>query len=225
MPATVKIIWSGEEDELMVKMRLLGRKNQEIADALGRPRSTVGHHLLKLLKELPPEELEKIRIRAVETPPLLRLAVPSPRAGVFWTPEMDDYITKQRQADVSYRRIGEAIGRHESSVWDRVMKLAERQMTAPASSSAFPKTAAPRGRADFFRRPPGPVPANPDPPKSPLDPGYRKCLGADHRGAPYFWSPSGAVRICPNCKRNQSRPDHHGSGSAVADVGSYVLHL
>jgi hypothetical protein len=225
MPATVKIVWTEEEDAHLLKLRRLGYSNERIAESVGRPRSTVGHRVLKLIADLSPEQLAAMgdpKTDPVEPPPVLRADVLSHRA-IGWTDAMDEQITELRNGGMSYRKIGLVVGRHESTVWDRLMKLAEQQTAAPGQPAAARVAGKPRGRADFFRRPAGPVPANPDPPASPRDPGYRKCLGADC--GKFFWSPSAAVRICPNCKKNASRPDGYGNGRAIADTSEFVLRL
>lgn len=225
MPATVKIIWTEEEDAHLLKLRRLGYSNERIAESVGRPRSTVGHRVLKLFADLSPEQLATMgdpQTDPVEPPPVLRAHVLSHRA-IGWTDAMDEQITELRKGGMSYRKIGLVVSRHESTVWDRLMKLSEQQTAAPGPPAAAMVAGKPRGRADFFRRPSGPVPANPDPPKSPREPGWRKCLGVDC--GEHFWSPSAAVRICPKCKKNASRPDGYGNGRAIADTAEYVLRL
>lgn len=225
MPATVKIIWTEEEDAHLLKLRRLGYSNERIAESVGRPRSTVGHRVLKLFADLSPEQLATMgdpQTDPVEPPPVLRAHVLSHRA-IGWTDAMDEQITELRKGGMSCRKIGLVVGRHESTVWDRLMKLAEQQTAAPGQPAAARVSGKPSGRADFFRRPAGPVPANPDPPKSPREPGWRKCLGVDC--GEHFWSPSAAVRICPKCKKNASRPDGYGNGRAIADTAEFVLRL
>lgn len=227
MPATVKIVWTKEEDAHLLKLRRLGYSNERIAQSVGRARSTVGHRVLKLIADLSPEQLAAMgdtQPAPVEPPPLLRADVLSHRA-IGWTDAMDAQVTELRKSGMRYRKIGLVVGRHESTVWDRLMKLAEQKTAAPGQPAAARVAGKPRGRADFFRRPAGPVPANPDPPASPHDPGYRKCLGIYHWGVPHFWSPSAAVRICPTCKKNASRPDGYGNGRAIADTAEFVLRL
>ena len=241
MPATVKIVWTEEEDAHLLKLRWLGYRIEQIAESVGRPRSTVGHRVLKLIADLSPEQLAKMgdpQTDPVELPPLLRADALS-HLAIGWTDAMDEQITELRNGGMIYRKIGLVVGRHESTVWARLMKLAEQQTAAPGPPAAARVASNPRGRADFFRRPAGPVPANPDPPKirrpaspipanpdppkSPREPGWRKCLGVDC--GEHFWSPSAAVRICPKCKKNSSRPDRDGNCQATAYAAEYVLRL
>jgi hypothetical protein len=59
----------------------------------------------------------------------------------------------------------EAIGRHESTVWDRLMLLLQRKQGLAVKPGPLDRKTS--GRADFMRRPCGPTPAKPDAPYLP----------------------------------------------------------
>lgn len=229
MPPGGRILWTEEEDAHMVKLCQAGYTGAEIAEAVGRPRGTVSKRLALIspMRKTAGDGESCLRTKPTAPAPALPAAVASKKNG--WTPELDEQILELRRSGGTFLRIADTVGRGHSSVWKRIMELTEANGAAPAPANPedVPKKRKPwgSGRADFFRRPAGPVPANPDPPASPRDPGYRKCLGIYHRGVPHFWSPSAAVRICPTCKKNASRPDGYGNGRAIADTAEFVLRL
>jgi DNA-binding CsgD family transcriptional regulator len=110
MPITVKIIWKPEEDERIIAMRNAGHNNQEIADAVGRPRSTVGHRLTHLLGARTKQEIGAI-ISAQN------------RENLFWTKDKDAEIVRLRSEGKSYKAIGEVIGCGHTTVFNRLWKL------------------------------------------------------------------------------------------------------
>ena len=226
MPATAKIVWTAEEDEHLIKLHLMGYSNNRIAESVGRPRSTVGNRMRKVIADLSPEqraEMGNPMPTPSVPPPMLRAEVISHRAA-GWTDAMDAQITALRNSGMSYRKIGLAVGRHETTVWDRLMKLPEEASEAPTRPAEPPaKAKYGSGRADFFRRPDGPPPDKPDSSPNPRDPAWRRCLG-DNCGR-VFWSPSAAVRRCTKCKSMYSRCDGHGDGSRVDDRSELCLHL
>jgi hypothetical protein len=61
MPATVKIHWTEAEDAHLLTLRAQGYTNQQIADSVGRPRTTIGHRLVALKAQHSPENLAELR--------------------------------------------------------------------------------------------------------------------------------------------------------------------
>jgi transposase len=246
MPITVKIIWKQEEDDLLIALRKAGYNNEQIGKEVGRPRSTVGHRLTRLLGNRSEQEIGAVisavtRISTFWTPEkdaelismreagksykaigdrlgcghttvfsrlcklqFLPKHVPSPKvyADEFWTDELFARIDQMRSEGMSIRLIGEKIGRHESTICEhlRLRKPAQEAGTTPKHGGC---------RADFFRRPTGPIPKVPDASPSPRAPAYRRCLG-DECGR-VFWSASAAVRICPRCKGGGNETVRGGS--------------
>lgn len=229
MPPGGRILSTEEEDAHMLKLRQAGYSCVQIADSVGKARSTISKRLAVIspMRKTAVDGEACIRTKPTAPAPALPAAVASKKNG--WSKELDEQILELRRSGCTFLRIADTVGRGLSSVWKRIMELTEANGSAPAPANpaAVPKERKPRGagRADFFRQPAGPVPANPDPPASPRDPGYRKCLWIYHRGVPHFWSPSAAVRICPTCKKNASRPDGYGKGRAIADTAEFVLRL
>lgn len=227
MSAPLKILWTPEEDKHFLALVLQGYQIGKIADSVGRPRSTVGQHIKDLISQMPPREQLKYREKRPvppDNPPTLYVDQPL-QVIRGWTPEMDAKIIELRNLDWSYKRIGEAVGRADTSVNDRLIKLEEigKFKRDPAEDRVLQKK---EGRADFFRRPAGPIPANPDPPKSPRHPGYRTCLTCLASGrTKYFWSPSGEVRRCESCKRMFNICDGRGEGRSIDDRLEMCLHL
>ena len=202
MPATVKIHWTEAEDAHLLTLRAQGYTNQQIADSVGRPRATIGHRLVALKAQHSPEKLAELRTNHEKRPhgpaPAANVAVMSPRGDAFWTDEMDERIASLRSSGLSYRAIGEVIGRHESTVWDRLMLLLQRKQGLAVKPGPLDRKTS--GRADFMRRPCGPTPAKPDASPHPREPAWRRCLG-DECGR-VFWSSSSLNRICPRCKKD-----------------------
>jgi len=218
MPATVKIHWTEAEDAHLLNLRAQGYTNQQIADSVGRPRTTIGHRLVALKAQHSPEKLAELRAFHDKRPqgqaPVANLATLSPRGDAFWTDEMDERITSLRSNGLSYRAIGEAIGRHESTVWDRLMLLLQRKQGLAVKPGPLDRKTS--GRADFMRRPCGPTPSKPDASPHPREPAWRRCLG-DECGL-VFWSRSADNRICPRCK---------GGGNELVRGGTpeFALHI
>ena len=227
MSAPIKIAWTQRENEHYLACVLYGYQIGKIADSVGRPRSTVWQHIKDLISQMPPREQLKYREKRPvppDNPPTLYVDQPL-QVIRGWTPEMDAKIIELRNLDWSYKRIGEAVGRADTSVNDRLIKLEEigKFKRDPAEDRVLQKK---EGRADFFRRPAGPIPANPDPPKSPRHPGYRTCLTCLASGrTKYFWSPSGEVRRCESCKRMFNICDGRGEGRSIDDRPELSLHL
>ena len=224
MSAPTRIAWTAEENLHLLSLKLQGYQVSQIADSIGRPRSTVGQRINALIGQLPEHEQwqysEKRQIPPGHPPTLDAKHSSAMIRG--WTPEMDAKAIELRGLGWSYARIGKVVGREQSRVNDRLMKLAKIGLTkreAPKERVLAPKD----GRADFFRRPAGPAPENPSPPRDPRKPGWRKCLG-DNCGR-VFWSPSAAVRRCEKCKKLYTRSDGHGDGSRVIDTPELCLHL
>lgn len=224
MSAPTKISWTDEENNHLLACKLQGYQVSQIADSIGRPRSTVGQRIKALILQLQAHEqaqyAEKQPIPP-DHPPTLSAEHTS--AMIYgWTPEMDAKAIELRGLGWSYARIGKVVGREQSRVNDRLQKLAKMGITkreAPKERVFLPR----EGRADFLRRPAGPVPENPDTPKSPRHPGWRTCLTAGC--GKYFWSESAAVRRCEKCKRMFARCDGHGDGTRVDDRLEMCLHL
>ena len=227
MSAPIKIAWTQRENEHHLACVLYGNQIVKIADSVGRPRSTVWQHIKDLISQMPHREQLKYREKRPvppDNPPTLYVDQPL-QVIRGWTPEMDAKIIELRNLDWSYKRIGEAVGRADTSVNDRLIKLEEigKFKRDPAEDRVLQKK---EGRADFFRRPAGPIPANPDPPKSPRHPGYRTCLTCLASGrTKYFWSPSGEVRRCESCKRMFNICDGRGEGRSIDDRLELSLHL
>lgn len=227
MSAPLKILWTPEEDKHFLALVLQGYQIWKIAESVGRPRSTVGQRIKEMINQMPPREQLKYREKRPvppDNPPTLYVDQPL-QVIRGWTPEMDAKIIELRNLDWSYKRIGEAVGRADTSVNDRLIKLEEigKFKRDPAEDRVLQKK---EGRADFFMRPAGPIPANPDPPKSPRHPGYRTCLTCLASGrTKYFWSPSGEVRRCESCKRMFNICDGRGEGRSIDDRLELSLHL
>lgn len=227
MSAPLKIIWTHEEDDHFLSLVLQGYQIGKIAESVGRARSTVGLHIKDLINQLPPREQLKYREKRPVppgNPPTLHVdhAMQVMRG---WTPEMDAKIIELRGLNWSYKRIGKEVRKGDTSVNDRLNKLAEIGLFKrdPAEERVLPKK---EGRADFFHRPAGPIPANPDPPKSPRHPGYRTCLTCLSNGrTKYFWSPAANVRRCESCKKAFARCDDQGDGRRIDDRLDLCLHL
>jgi hypothetical protein len=227
MSAPLKILWTPEEDKHFLALVLQGYQIGKIAESVGRPRSTVGQRIREMINQMHPREQMKYREKRPvppDNPPTLHV---DQQLQVIrgWTPEMDAKIIELRNLDWSYKRIGEAVGKAGTSVNARLIKLEEigKFKRDPAEDRVLQKK---EGRADFFRRPAGPIPANPDPPKSPRHPGYRTCLTCLASGrTKYFWSPSGEVRRCESCKRMFNICDGRGEGRSIDDRLELSLHL
>lgn len=224
MSAPTRIAWTAEEDRHLLSLKLQGYQVSQIADSIGRPRSTVGQRIKVLIGQLPQhEQWQYSEKRPIPTGHPPTLDVEHTSAMIYgWTPEMDAKAIELRRLGWSYARIGKVVGREQSRVNDRLKKLAKIWLTkreAPKERVFLPR----EGRADFLRRPAGPVPENPDPPKSPRHPGWRTCLTAGC--GKYFWSESAAVRRCEKCKRMFARCDGHGDGTRVDDRLELCLHL
>jgi hypothetical protein len=224
MPATSKIIWSDEENAHLIKMRLAKFTNQEIADSVNRPRSTVQQHLVFLMGKMAPEELEAIqrqnlrqnRASLYRDEFVAGQFVQSTRADPFWTTERDEQIVQMRVVEkLSFAAIGEKIGRHQNSVADRIQKILAGNTSVQRSASDIADERK-SWRLKAQSRPPGPVPKNPGPAPSPHAPWWRKCLGEGHKA--YWWSPSAAVRICPRCKKD-------GNELVRGGTAEFALHL
>jgi transposase-like protein len=227
MSAPLKILWTPEEDKHFLALVLQGYQIWKIAESVGRPRSTVGQRIKEMINQMPPREQLKYREKRPvppDNPPTLYVDQPL-QVIRGWTPEMDAKIIELRNLDWSYKRIGEAVGKADTSVNHRLIKLEEigKFKRDPAEDRVLQKK---EGRADFFRRPAGPIPANPDPPKSPRHPGYRTCLTCLASGrTKYFWSPSGEVRRCESCKRMFNICDGRGEGRSIDDRLELSPHL
>ncbi len=227
MSAPTRIAWTAEENNHLLACKLQGYQVSQIADSIGRPRSTVGQRIKALIGQLPEhEQWQYSTKRPIPPGHPPTLAAEHSSAMIYgWTPEMDAKAIELRGLGWSYARIGKVVGREQSRVNDRLMKLAKIGLTKreerrePKERVFAPK----EGRADFFRRPAGPAPENLSPPLDPRRPGWRKCLG-DNCGR-VFWSPSAAVRRCEKCKKAFTRTDDHGSGSRVDDRLEMCLHL
>lgn len=224
MSAPTRIAWTAEEDHHLLSLKLRGYQVAQIADSIGRPRSTVGQRINALIVQLPQHEQwqysEKRPIPPGNPP---TLAAEHTSAMIYgWTPEMDAKAIELRGLGWSYARIGAAVGKNQNRVNDRLKKLAEIGITkrdAPKERVFLPK----EDRADFLKRPAGPAPENPCPPKSPRHPWWRKCL-TDGCGQ-YFWSESAAVRRCEKCKRMFARCESNGDGRRIDDRLELSLHL
>mgnify|MGYP003757427141 FL=1 len=218
MSAPLKILWTPEEDKHFLALVLQGYQIGKIAESVGRPRSTVGQRIREMINQMPPREQLKYRERRPvppDNPPTLHVDQPL-QVIRGWTPEMDAKIIELRNLDWSYKRIGEAVGKAGTSVNARLIKLEEigKFKRDPAEDRVLQKK---EGRADFFRRPAGPAPENPAPPRDPTKPGWRKCLGYDCGRV--FWSPSASVRRCQKCTIQYAR------GDVVRDATEFRLHL
>ena len=224
MHATSKIIWSDEENAHMIKMRLAKFTNQEIADSVKRPRSTVQHHLVFLMGKIAPEELEAIQRQNLRQNRaglhrdefVAGQFVQSTRADPFWTTERDEQIVQMRIVEkMSFAAIGEKIGRHQSSVADRIQKiLAGNTSVSRSATDAAGERQSWRLKAQS--RPPGPVPKNPGPAPSPYAPWWRKCLGESC--GKLFWSASSLNRICQRCKKD-------GNEIVRGGTAEFALHI
>lgn len=228
--ADKQIQWTADEDAHLLKLRRAGYTNDQIAESVGRPRSTVAKRIVILVDRhrltASADEQPVLRSKPIGPAPVFPKEKSSP-ARRCWTPEEDHLITDLRRQGLSYVVIGELVGRGYTSVFCRLQKLSEYRFVYPpapqkAAESGFSKKYGP-SRVEWPHRPPGPAPSKPDPSPDPRAPAWRKCLG-DGCGK-VWWSPSAAVRICPACKRSLSRVDHHHDGRAVANTTEYRLHL
>lgn len=150
MSAPLKIIWTHEEDDHFLSLVLQGYQIGKIAESVGRARSTVGLHIKDLINQLPPREQLKYREKRPVppgNPPTLHVdhAMQVMRG---WTPEMDAKIIELRGLNWSYKRIGKEVRKGDTSVNDRLNKLAEIGLFKrdPAEERVLPKK---EGRADF----------------------------------------------------------------------------
>ncbi len=224
MSAPIRIVWTPQADQLLLSLKLQGYQVRQIAESVGRARSTVGLHIKDLINQLPPREQLKYREKRPVppgNPPTLHVdhAMQVMRG---WTPEMDAKIIELRGLNWSYKRIGKEVRKGDTSVNDRLIKLEEmgKFKRDPAEERVLPKK---EDRADFLKRPAGPAPENPDPPKSPRHPGWRTCL-TDGCGK-YFWSESASNRRCEKCKRMFARCESNGDGRRIDDRLELSLHL
>lgn len=224
MSAPTRIVWTPEEDRHLLSLKLQGYQVRQIAESVRRPISTVSKRISALISQMSlSEQLQYSATRPVPTgiTPTLSTDQTSPMI-CGWTPEMDAKAIELRGLGWSYAMIGAVVGRNQSSVNARLMKLAKIGLTKreePKERVFIPR----EGRADFLKRPAGPVPENPDPPKSPRHPGWRSCLTAGC--GKYFWSPSAAVRRCEKCKRMFNICDGRGEGRSIDDRLELSLHL
>ena len=224
MSAPTRIAWTAEEDRHLLSLKLQGYQVSQIADSIGRPRSTVGQRIQALIVKLPEHEQAQYSEKR-PVPPGHPPTLAAEHSSVMirgWTPEMDAKAIELRALDWSYAMIGAVVGRNQGRVNARLMKLAKLGLTKreePKERVFIPRD----GRADFIRRPAGPVPENPDPPKSPRHPGWRSCLTAGC--GKYFWSQSAAVRRCESCKRMFNICDGRGEGRSIDDRLELSLHL
>jgi len=227
MSAPTRIVWTPEEDRHLLSLKLQGYQVRQIAESVRRPRSTVSQRISALISQMSPtQQLHYSSMRLVPPgkPPAL-CAEHTSSMTVGWTPEMDSKAIKLRGLGWSYVRIGAVVGKNKNCVNGRLQKLAKIGLTKREEQKE--RVSIPReGRADFLKRPAGPIPANPDPPKSPRDPGYRTCLTCLANGrTKYFWSQSGAVRRCESCKRMFNICDGRGEGRSIDDRLELSLHL
>ncbi len=224
MSAPIRIAWTPEEDHHLLSLKLQGYQVSQIAGSLGRARSTVGQRIKALIVQLPQHEqwqYSEKRPIPPGNPPTLEADHTSSMIG-GWTPEMDAKAIELRGLDWSYARIGAVVGRNQNRVNDRLKKLAKIGVTkreAPKERVFLPR----EGRADFLKRPTGPAPENPAPPKSPRHPWWRKCL--TEGCGKYFWSESAANRRCEKCKRMFARCETNGDGRRIDDRLELSLHL
>lgn len=224
MPATVKIIWTAEEDAHLMALRKLGYTNQQIGCSVGRPRATVGFRIASLIEKLPPEQHEAMRNRGPspnEPAPTLRTSALSMRVD-GWTKEVDDKIRYLRADGYAYRRIGKLVGRSESAVYARLIKLG---VTGSIRQETKKQPVIDKSTviAEPFRIPAGPVPSRPDEFPHPNKPAWRTCLG-DGCGR-VFYSPNGGVRRCPRCKGVYSSSDGKGIRTRVIDTPELRVYL
>ncbi len=227
MSAPTRIDWTAEEDHHLLSLKLQGYQVSQIADSIGRPRSTVGQRIQALIVKLPEHEQaqysEKRPIPLGHPPTIDAEHMSVMISG--WTPEIDAKAIELRGLGWSYAGIGSVVGKNKNCVNARLHKLAKIGLTKREEQKE--RVFIPReGRADFMKRPVGQIPANPDPPKSPRDPGYRTCLTCLANGrTKYFWSPSAAVRRCESCKRMFNICDGRGEGRSIDDRLELSLHL
>ena len=224
MSAPIRIAWAPEEDQHLLSLKLQGYQVRQIAESVGRPRSTVSQRIRALISQMSPsEQLQHSATRPVPTgiPPTLSIDQTSSMIG-GWTPDLDAKAIELRGLGWSYARIGAVVGKNQNRVNDRLQKLAKSGITKreePKERVFLPK----EDRADFLKRPAGPAPENPGPPKSPRHPWWRKCL-TDGCGQ-YFWSESASNRRCEKCKRMFARCESNGDGRRIDDRLELSLHL
>ena len=227
MPATVKILWTKEEDDHLLALRRAGYKNSEIALSVGRPRSTVGHRITDLIRGLSDEEVEELKYSGEPPsvpPPTLRAEHISMKfdAAHLWTDELDARIVELRASGLSVKKVSELVGRVETTVYDRLIKLARLARCTPEEQKTHTRsTKYGSGRADYFRRPDGPPPDKPDVMPNPRAPAWRRCLG-DACGR-VFWSPNGGIRICTKCRHANMRTDGNRAESRPVDTPEFSL--
>lgn len=227
MNAPIRIIWTPEEGRHFLALKLQGYQVGQIADSVGRARSTVGQRITALIRQMTPrEQMQYAEKRPV--PPGRPPTLGAEHASEIirgWTEEMDATAIEMRGRGCSYETIGKAVGRNQARVNDRLMKLEQmgRFKRDPAEMRVLTTKAV---LGDTLKRPEGPIPANPEPPKSPRHAGYRTCLTCMANGrTKYFWSPSAAVRRCDSCKKMFSRCDDQGDGRRIDDRLELSLHL
>ena len=161
MSAHIRIAWTPEEDRHLLALKLQGYQVRQIAESVGRPRSTVSQRIRALISQMSPsEQLQHSATRPVPTgiPTTLSTDHKSQMAG-GWTPEMDAKAIELRGLGWSYARIGAAVGKNQNRVNDRLKKLAEIGITkrdAPKERVFLPK----EDSSYFLKRPAGPVPAS-----------------------------------------------------------------
>lgn len=227
MSAHIRIVWTPEEDRHLLALKLQRYQVRQIAESVGRPRSTVCQRIRALIRQMSPsEQLQYSAKRPVPTgiPTTLSTDHKSQMAG-GWTPDLDAKAIELRGLGWSYARIGAVVGRNQNRVNDRLKKLAEigiKKREEPKERVFLPK----EDSSYFLKRPAGPVPDNPEPPKSPWHPGWRTCLTCLYDGyIKYFWSPSAAVRRCEKCKRMFARCESNGDGRRIDDRLELSLHI
>lgn len=224
MNAPIRILWTTEEDQHLLALKLQGYRFVQIAESVGRPRSTVSQRINALISQMSPrEQMQYSVMRPVPPgiPSALSTDQKSQMAG-GWTPDLDAEAIELRALGWSYARIGAVVGKNQNRVNDRLKKLAEIGITkkeAPKERVFIPK----EDRADFLKRPAGPAPENPDPPKSPRHPWWRKCL--TEGCGKYFWSETASNRRCEKCKRAFARCEDKWDGRRIDDRLELSLHL
>lgn len=212
-----RIAWTAGEDEHLLRLRLAGYSHVDIGLSVARPRSTVGTRIRTLIDAMP----EPMRgpyneppvARSLPAAPLLDDAMRSPMVSV-WSDELDKRLLELREKGWSFARIGKSFGFGHSTANARWLKLTA-TMPRPKEKKVEPVSTARPHYSGI--RPPGPMPKNPAPPKSPLDAGWRKCLG--HECGKHFWSFSASHRRCPECTCRLRK------GDVMHDCGEFSLHL
>lgn len=118
---------SDDDRERLATMREAGKTYAQIAEALGRSKSAISWHCLRLAAESP--RPHKSRPDYYRKAPIVRRGKTVVRA---FTPAEDTKLLQLEGQGLKPTAVGRALGRRDSSIRNRLMTLARRDERAVA---------------------------------------------------------------------------------------------